>query len=210
MAVTIVPAVLPKTFMELEEGLSAVRGVAKQVQVDVVADVFGAQEALPWWEEFDFEFDLFIEPAPFVERAIELGASRIVVHERFATAKKALDILQERRGGAFGVAVGLGLRSHDTPDVLARYEGLYDYVQIMGIDHEGVQGEPGDPHGKDMELVRAIRAAYPELVIQVDGAVGPRVREFAQAGANTLVVGSTIVKAENPKETYTRLHGRAN
>lgn len=184
------------------------RGVSKLVQVDVTVDFFGSEEAMPLWEEFDFEFDIFIEPAAFIERAVGLGASRIIVHERFKGAREALDMLQEKRTGDFAIAVGLGLRSADAPTALDSYAGLYDFVQVMGIEMEGAQGHPPAPEA--IELVRSLRAAYPGLYIQADGAVAPRAREFVRAGANKLVVGSAMVKADNPKAVYKELYTIAN
>ena len=188
--------------------MSRLRGISPLVQVDVVADIFEGAETLPLWEEFDFEFDLFVEPAPFVARALELGASRVVVHERFQSAKEALGQLQNTRTGDFAVAVGLGLRAGDSPHTTEPYAGLFDYVQVMGIRQEGEQGHPPAPEA--VELVSALRAAYPEMVIQVDGAVAPRAKEFREAGADRLVIGSAIVKADDPKGAYKDLYNRAN
>ncbi len=206
--VEVVPAVLPKSFSELEEGLERLRGVSKVVQVDVTVDFFGNAEAMPFWEEFDFEFDLFIEPAPFIERAVGLGASRVIVHERFKTAREALEMLQGKRTGDFAIAVGLGLQATDSTKIIAAYEGLYDFVQVMGILQEGGQGHPPAPEAP--ALVAALRAAYPDIYIQVDGAVAPREEEFVRAGADKLVVGKAIVKADDPMATYKELYNVAN
>jgi pentose-5-phosphate-3-epimerase len=132
------------------------------------------------------------------------------VHAAGSDAREALEGLQQYRAGDFKVEVGVALRAHDTPDALNQFEGLYDYVQVMGIDHEGLQGQPPDEHHKDIELVRALRQKYPTLLIQVDGAVAPRVKELASVGANRLVVGSAIVNADNPKAAYKALISRAN
>lgn len=208
MAVDIIPAVLPKSFKELEALLLRLRAVSPWLQIDVTADIFGGIEALPLWEEYDFEFDLFIEPAPFAVRALELGASRVIVHERFASARQALEDLQDARTGDYPVEVGLGLRATDLPQIIEQYAGLFDYVQVMGIRHEGSQGNPPAPEA--IELVRALRVAHPELVIQVDGAAGSRARAFAQAGADRLVVGSPITQAEDPRGAYKQLYTEAN
>ena len=206
--IEIVPAVLPKSFAELEEGLARLRGVATAVQVDVVQDIFAGKEAMPHWEDFDFEFDLFIEPAPFIETALALGASRVIVHARHKSARQALESLQKTREGEFSVAVGLGLRSSDEPDVLDAFAGLYDFVQVMGILHEGVQGEPYDPRAAG--LVRALRAARPELPLQVDGHAAGHEIELVEAGATRLIVGSAIVGADDPKAAYKRLYTLVN
>jgi hypothetical protein len=57
--IEIIPAILPKSFAELEEGLSRLRGVVPFVQIDFVGkNVLSEQESIPLWEEFDFEADV--------------------------------------------------------------------------------------------------------------------------------------------------------
>lgn len=183
-------------------------GVSSVVQIDVVKDIFAGRESLPMWEECDFEFDIYIEPGAFVARAVELGAQAVVVHVRHATCGEALQVLQEYRGGDFATMVGLALQPTDTPEALAPYAGLYDYVQVMGIDNEGKQGEPFDP--RVVELVRTLRAAHPALMIQVDGAAAGHIEELVHAGAQCIVVGSAIIRADNPKAVYKEMYNKAN
>ena len=206
--INIIPAVLPKNLAELEEGLRVLKGLSPLVQVDVIADIFAGQESLPLWEEFDFEFDLFVEPAPFVTRALELGASRIIVHARFASAREALERLQNSRGGEYPVLVGVALRSIDTLAALEPFAGLYDFVQVMGISNEGQQGQDFDPHA--LGLVRALRAADPQLPLQVDGHAAGHERELVEAGATRLIVGSAILDADDPRAAYKEIYNRAN
>lgn len=210
MAIDIVPALLVRSKKDLEEGLERLRGVSGWVQVDFVgSNYMEGEESFPLWEEFNFEADLMVENQAEAARAMaELGAARIVVHAAGADAREALGLLQERRGGEFGIEVGLALRSRDTPDTLKEVEGLYDYVQVMGIAQEGSQGQPPDERAAD--LVRALRASHPSLLIQVDGAVAPRIEQLAEAGASRLVVGSAIVSADDPKAAHKALYTRAN
>ena len=64
----IIPAVLPKTFDELESTLVRIAGVSPLVQIDVVEpDFFGGRDAMPQWEVFDFEFDSMV---PHPEREV--------------------------------------------------------------------------------------------------------------------------------------------
>lgn len=210
MAIDIVPALLVRSKRDLEEGLERLRGVSSWVQVDMVArNYLEGEETFPHWEEFNFEVDLML--AGQAREALALvatGAARVVVHAAGGEAREALDALQMYRAGDFAVEVGLALRSGDAPETLAPFDGLYDYVQVMGIAHEGSQGQPADPQA--VELVRALRQAYPSMLIQVDGAVAPRVRELVEAGASRLVVGSAIVNAQNPKASYKSLYTEAN
>lgn len=208
--VEILPAILPQNFDELERGLAHLRGVAPVVQIDLVGtNVLLGHAALPQWEEFDFECDIMLpDPAREVQRCIDIGASRIVVHASAGSAREALDMLQPLRGGDLPLGVGVALAARDAPEALVPFAGLYDYVQVMGIVHIGRQGEP--PAEEAVALVQALRAAYPELVIQVDGAVAPRAREFAEAGANRLVVGSALINAPDPRAVYKELYTLAN
>lgn len=205
----IIPAVLPHQLDELRDALVRLKDVTPVIQVDVVSDIFAGEEGLPGWEEFDFEFDLYVEPVTFVGRAVELGASSVVIHARHKSVLEAAQLLQPYRQGDFAIRVGIALRPTDTVSVLDNFVGLYDFVQVMGIDNEGHQGEPFNLRA--VELVRVLRQTNPELYIQVDGHAAGHERELAQAGANRLVEGSAILTADNPKvalkEAYTRANG---
>lgn len=205
--VEIIPAILPKTLDELETALERLRGIVPVVQIDLVGEnILAGVEAMPFWEEFDFEFDIMLkDPESHVEQCVALGASRIVVHAEAKNAKRALESMQHLRGGSYAVEVGIALRAHDESSALAPFEGLFDYVQVMGIDTIGVQGQPPDPHGKEIELLKALRALYPTLPLQCDGAVAAHPRELVDAGATRLVIGSAITLADNPSEALERL-----
>lgn len=157
------------------------------------------QESIPLWEEFEFEADIMLlHPSRELHAVLDAGPSRVVIHANAPDAQEALDMLQETREGDFKIEVGLALASHDTIDALKPFENLFDYVQVMGIDHIGAQGEPADPHHKEIELIKSLRAAYPDLLIQVDGAAGAHPRELVLAGANRLIVGSRVINAADP------------
>jgi pentose-5-phosphate-3-epimerase len=210
--IEIIPAVLPKSFEGLEAGLARLHGVAPLVQIDLVqTNVLEGQESIPFWEEFDFEADVMLpNPSSVVGGCIQAGASRIVVHASAKDAREALQLLQDTREGDFAVAVGIALAAHDMPEALKPFDGLYDYVQVMGIDHIGKQGEPPDPHHHEVMLIAQLRSLYPNLIIQVDGAAAAHVAELVKAGANRLVVGSAILTADNPLEEFQRLYNVAN
>jgi pentose-5-phosphate-3-epimerase len=206
--VEIVPAVLVRSKDELEQELARLRGVATSVQVDLVGrNYLEGEESFPQWDEFDFEVDLMTrDPVRDAEAVVQSGAARVVVHAE-GHYREALQSLQKYRAGEYAVKVGVALHPGDTAGLLKDIEGQYDYVQVMGIAREGAQGQPGDERA--VGLVRALRAAYPGLVIQVDGAVAPRVKEFVAAGANRLVVGSAIVQAADPRAAYEALLSQA-
>jgi pentose-5-phosphate-3-epimerase len=210
--IEIIPAVLAKNVRELEESLERLKGVAPWAQIDLVGhNILEGRDELPLWDEFDFEADIMLEDSlEAAEACLTAGFARIIVHARYSSAREALEALQPQREGDFPVEVGLALRAHDEPQVLDAFAGLYDYVQVMGIDTEGSQGHPPDPHHKELGLIRALRATYPQLVIQVDGAVAAHPKELADAGADRLIIGSAIVNAEDPKASYKELYTLVN
>ncbi len=201
---------LVRSKRDLEAGLERLHGVSSWVQVDLVnTNYLESEENFPLWEEFNFEVDLMLpNQLQVAQSMVQLGAARIVVHASGGEVHEALAALQVYRTGDFAVEVGVALRSVDTPETLKAFAGLYDYVQVMGIAVEGSQGQP--PDERAISLVRALREATPGMLIQVDGAVAPRVKELVEAGASRLVVGSAIVNADNPKTAHKEIYNRAN
>lgn len=209
--IEIVPAVLPKSFDELADSLERLKGVARTVQVDLVgSNVLAGQEAMPLWEDFDFEVDMMLpNPVAELDSILALGPVRVVVHAQNNLAHEALTHLQSLRGGNYPVEAGVALLPTATPSALHEFDGLYDYVQVMGIERVGAQGQPFSP--KTLDLVRALRTAHPELLIQIDGSVNKETaKQLVEAGATRLVAGSAILGADNPAAAYAELVDRAN
>ena len=221
--VQIIPAVLPQSFKDLQEHLAPLKDVIRLAQVDVVDGHYAKgktwpyrdtatfekiakeERGLPFWDKIDFQFDLMIQhPDLVLKEYLDAGASHIVLHARSEGAQKALQLIVDLRTeeiGSFSVHGGIALGPNDQPDVLLPFEAQFDFVQVMGIDREGRQGEPFDKRA--LYLVERLRARYPKLPIQVDGGVSlQNARELVAAGATGLVVGSAIVKAEDPLAAY--------
>ena len=61
-----------------------------------------------------------------------------------------------------------------------------------------------------VEKVKALRALRPDLHISVDGGVNSKIApEFLRAGANVLVAGGAIFKADDKKAVVAELIGNA-
>ena len=224
--IEIIPAILEQSLPAIEEKLTLLRGLARAVQIDVCDGAFVPQvtwpladeeqrtelqrmvsqdEGLPLWEDFDFEFHLMMEePAALAEELVAAGASGIIVHADAPGAHAALQTLQSFRGGEFPVSIGVAIGCDVAPEALTPFEGLYDVVQVMGIVKVGFQGQDFDTRAT--ALVAQLRAENPTRTIQVDGGVGLHTaRTLRAAGANRLVVGSGILKSEDPKEAIENL-----
>mmetsp|Transcript_12177 Transcript_12177/g.26505 ORF Transcript_12177/g.26505 Transcript_12177/m.26505 type:complete len:250 (-) Transcript_12177:138-887(-) len=99
---------------------------------------------------------------------------------------------------ANGMKVGLTI-SPDTPvEAILKYADQIDVALIMTV-YPGKGGQSFIEHC--MSKVRAIRAAYPNLDIEVDGGVKPQTIDMAaEAGANLIVSGSGVYKAKDMAE----------
>jgi len=231
--VEIIPAVLPKNFKEMEKYLAVVRpelSGSKMAQIDVVDGTFARnrtwpyrdedhfaaivkeEKGLPFWEEFDFQFDLMIDhPENTVLDYVHAGANHIILHARSNGVLDAFQKLVELRedSGAFSIKAGLALLPTAQPEELEPFEAQFDFVQVMGIEKIGFQGEPFDKHA--IYLIERMRRRYPDLIIQVDGGVSmENANTLAKAGANRLVVGSAIFKQDDPVAAIAALRAEAN
>ncbi len=221
---SIVPAVLPRSYAELEEELalfSRLPTIAR-VQIDAVDGRFASPASwpyapgddlsglrrsggmLPYLDALEYEIDLMCLDAETVAGDwLALGASRLTFHaESLFDISRFLAVVQNRYGDEEGgvaslVSFGLALGIESDVALLEQHLGSIDYVQFMGIDSIGKQGQPFD--ARVLERVRSFHAAHPEVPVQVDGGVSvERAQELAAAGVSDLVIGSAILKASDP------------
>ncbi len=215
----IIPAIMPKTLHDLEEHCQKVVGSVDTVQIDVMDGKFVAvrtwpynrhddffdailreEQALPMWEELDYEVDLMVaNPEREAQTWITAGAKRVIAHIESITDMKSFLALASEF-----VEVGLAI-GNDTPlDTILPYLKSIDCVQCMGIAKIGFQGQPFDR--RVLERIKALRVADPELPISVDGAVTIDTAPLLiEAGADILVSGSFVFDGESPVEAIHRL-----
>lgn len=216
----IIPAILAKDFHELEERINLVKDLVKTVQIDIsdgqfipnsvtwpykkhdnnFTNIINEEQGLPGWENLDFEIHLMCnKPEEIVEEWVRAGASRVIVH---AEARgDVFEAIQKLHGI---INVGLALKIATPVSEIAKYKDYIDFVQCMGIDHIGFQGQDFNP--AVIEKVREIREQYPDITISVDGGVSlENAQELIGAGADRLVVGSAIFNSDNFVEAIQQL-----
>lgn len=212
--VQIIPAILPKDYSQLENQVEDVSQNADCVQIDVCdgqfvpnatwpykkhdnnfEELLSEQRGLPHWEEIDFEFDLMVNrPEEVVLDWVRVGATRIILHvESNGDIAKAVDLISN------DVELGLAINIDTDVDVLTQYVEKVSFIQCMGIDRIGFQGQDFDK--KVIEKIKEIKKLYPDKTISVDGGVSlDNANDLIQAGAERLVVGSAIFDSENVYE----------
>ncbi|MDP9249689.1 MAG: hypothetical protein M3M85_04255 [bacterium] len=218
----IVPAILDKDFKEIKNKLAFLEGRTKTVQIDFCDGVFvpnrtwpfasggmedsdfkkivNEEEGMPYWQDFDFEFDMMVMDA--VENFdiyMKLGPRRIIFHLQ---AQKDLAGFEEFLEGIDpyvrdSLEIGIAILPSEDLATVTRIANKVDFVQCMGIDKVGFQSQNFNP--VVLENIKLLKKNLPGLVIAVDGSVnfetaGP----LLLAGADRLGIGSAIWKAPDP------------
>ncbi len=161
--------------------------------------ILNEEEGLPFWEDIDFELDLMIVNA--VENFdvfMKLGPKRIIFHlesvgdlEEFKNFLEGIDIYIRD-----SVQIGVAINPQTNIEQIFPLVNYIDFVQVMGIDHEGKQGEEFDP--KCLDQIKKLKEKFSDLVISVDGAVGLETAPaLINAGASRLAIGSAIFNTDD-------------
>ena len=211
---------MPKDMNEIRDKVVQVRGLVPYVQLDLmdgkfveaktwpffpkdkrgVEEIIKEEAGMPYWEEVNYEFDLMVEDAGRdIEKYVALGASRLIFHyEAESKLRENLEKMEPYVRNMVQIGLAFDIAT-DIAEVMPLIP-LVDFVQCMGIDKDGVQGEPFDP--KALEHVRAVRKAFPDMPISVDGGVNlSNAKTLVAAGATRLVSGSTIWRSFDAETT---------
>mgnify|MGYP003394241573 CR=1 FL=1 len=207
----IIPAIIPKSFEELEDRLSDVRGLVPCVQVDVCdgsltlvrtwpyqkagksdmdfKEVISERKAFPFWEDVEFEAHLMVkEPERIISDWVSAGASRIIVQiEGTEHFEKCVEAVAGR------VPLGVSITLDTSLEVLKSLVKEVSVIQCMGwnFSHLGRQGVLLNE--EVFARISQLRESYPDVIISVDGGVTiENAPKLLSAGAKRLVVGSAL------------------
>jgi ribulose-phosphate 3-epimerase len=222
----VIPAVLAKDINDLRQKIANVVNVTNTVQIDIcdgkfvkstswpmnyndkesVALILGEEEGLPYWENLDFEFDLMVKDAiKQFDFFVRLGARRIIFHIEAEDEKELKDFIDgidpyTREN----IDIGIAINTTTPAEKLFPFINSIDFVQCMGIEHIGFQGEDFDE--KVLSQIKKLREKYSDLIISVDGSVNEETAPLlVEAGADRLVVGSALMRSFDVKETIKEL-----
>lgn len=209
----VVPAIIPTSLTNLEEILTAVSPFAREVQVDIVDGVFVPFVSWPYGEDdrisdidaytndFLIEVDLMLmEPERVIEEYLKAGVRRAVVHLESTKNLDTILALKKKYDFKLGFSIGNDTSLEMLMDVIDDA----DYVQFMGIAKIGSQGQPFDE--RVLERISTLKKTHPNLLVSIDGSVNEEtISRLAHAGADRVVAGSAILKAENPHKAFETL-----
>lgn len=166
-------------------GVPFLAGLAKvaKIPLDVHLMIDNPLVQLPWYLQH-------LKPGDFATvhvEALDLAAGE---------AQQAIDLIHEA-----GVNAGLVLKPDTEADVVAPYLGQVEMVLAMSV-YPGFSGQSyiEGTEDKVARLAELSREVGANPLLEVDGGIGlATAGRVARAGADVLVCGNAVMKAEDPQ-----------
>lgn len=141
---------------------------------------------------------MIVQPEKFVTQVADLGAKIMNVHYEACTHLHRT--IQQIK--AAGMMAGVTLNPHAPVSLLEDIIGDLDLVMLMSVN-PGFGGQKFIEHAveKTRRLKQLIQANGASTLIEIDGGVNRTTGKLlADAGADVLVAGSAVFKAQDPEE----------
>lgn len=212
--VQIAPSILSADFSKMgEEIISLEKSGADIVHCDVMDGVFvnnitfGIKMIEDIHKLTTLPLDchlMIVNPEKYVERFAKAGADYITVHYE-ACKDNLKDVLTLIK--STGVKCGAVINPDTPVENIKEVLPLCDMVLVMSV-FPGFGGQKFIPECLDKlrELRTLIDESGKEILLQIDGGVNEEnVGEIKTAGADVIVAGSAVFKAENRAEIIAKL-----
>jgi ribulose-phosphate 3-epimerase len=226
----IIPAIIPKSFEDLEEKMSNVCKLAPLVQVDVLDGSLVNLRCWPYLEATRISADLARTSAdtnfkeiiaerrgfPFwgdleFEAHLMVNEPERIISDWIAAGAERIIVqiegardfdkcIQEVSGR---VPIGVALALDTSHEALKPFAQDIAVIQCMGwkLSHLGRQGEFLDEGIFDK--IKALRQDFPKHIISIDGGINlENALKLIEAGADRLVIGSAIWKDGAVRENF--------
>lgn len=212
--IQIAPSMLAADFLHLEKDVKLVNEYADIFHLDIMDGTFVPNlsygfpvvEAISSIAVKPLDVHLMIvNPEKYVERFAKVGASMISFHLN-ATEDPAA-VLRDIR--SLGVKAGLVINPDIPVESLYPYLKDADFILLMSV-FAGFGGQKfiEDTYVRIRTLREEIARQGLDLPIEVDGGVGPaNAKALIEAGAEILVAGSAVFKAEDPGAVIAAMRG---
>ena len=214
MAHLLAPSLLASDFANLQRDVEMVnRSEAHWFHLDVMDGVFvpnisfgmPVMEAIARHAQKPLDVHLMIvDPDRYIQTFADLGADVLTVHAEACThLHRTLGAIR-----AAGMKAGVALNPHTSIEGIRDVACELDLVCLMSVN-PGFGGQSFIE--RTFAKTRALRTMLNEegasdVLIEIDGGVGEgNAKALVEAGADVLVAGSSVFRAENPMEAARKL-----
>ncbi len=209
----IAPSVLAADFANLQRDIEMINNSeADWFHIDIMDGVFVPNisfgmpvlEAIAKHAKKTIDVHLMIvDPDRYIKTFAQLGSTILTVHLEACThLHRTLQAIK-----AEGMKAGVALNPHTNIDLLEEVIQDIDMVCIMSVNPGfGGQSFIENTYSKIERLKAMIIRKKAKTIIEIDGGVtNKNAIQLVQAGADVLVAGSYVFKAENPTQTIANL-----
>lgn len=212
--IQIAPSMLAADFLHLEKDVELVNNHADLFHLDIMDGVFVPNisfgfpvvEAIAKIAKKPLDTHLMIvEPEKYVERFVKAGSAMVSFHVN-ATKDPDAVLTQIRNLGA---KAGLVINPDLPLESLFPYLRNCDFVMLMSV-FAGFGGQKfiEETYDRVRALKAEIKAQGLDIPIEVDGGVSAaNAAQLVEAGAEILVAGSAVFKAEDPSAVISAMRG---
>lgn len=209
----VAPSVLAANFGNLEADLKMInQSEADWLHVDImdgnfVPNIsFGPDITKVMSNLCDLPLDVHLmieQPDHYIDAFVDAGAANIAVHvEATRHLHRSIQLIKSK-----GVKAGVALNPHTSLNDIEHILEDVDLITIMSVN-PGFGGQKFiyQTISKLRQLREMLDTRNLDPYISVDGGVGLQNAEaILQAGANVLITGSSVFKADKPLEAISRL-----
>ena len=212
--VQIAPSMLAADFLHLEKDVELVNKHADIFHLDVMDGIFVPNisygfpivEAIAKKAEKTLDAHLMIiKPENYVERFAKVGVHMLSFH--LNATENPGEVLSQIK--ALGMKAGLAINPDIPVESLFPYLVQCDYVLLMSV-FAGFGGQKfiEETYDRVAAVKKEIDAQGLDCQIQVDGGVSAaNAQKLIECGAEILVAGSAVFKAENPAGVIAAMKG---
>ena len=209
----IAPSVLAADFGNLQRDLEMINNSeADWFHIDIMDGVFvpNISYGMPVLETINKHAKktidvhlMIVDPDRYIKTFADLGANILSVHYEACThLHRTLQAIK-----AEGMKAGVAINPHTNVSLLEDVIKDIDLVCIMSVNPGfGGQSFIENTYKKVKQLKEVIERNGATTLIEVDGGVtNKNAKQLQEAGADVLVAGSFVFKAENPTQTISDL-----
>lgn len=214
--IKVAPSILSADFVNLERDIRRIKECgADYVHIDVMDGLFVPNitigipvvAAIRKITDLPLDVHLMIDrPIRYVEQFCDAGADIVTIHAEADTVEHNQEALRMIRRK--GVRAAVSIKPGTAASAVDPYMDLMDMILVMTVEPGfGGQKFMEDMMGKVRALRKIIDVRTPGVELEVDGGVNLDTgRTCVEAGANVLVAGSALFKAEDTSEFIQGLH----